>query len=179
MLYSVYIPHIIHSSYLYDTHVKNRLWLPVDSQHFSAGEEDVPPGEGAYEGDGQIHASMEEVFVFGFGVVVFWNFKGEETEKKWIEQHILPHKQVLGLKHNAECIESACDEMGFCYGDAFRWRRDVVELHTRDAGEKLAVSFAVAKSSNLSIYEVSLARNIQQVVVHSVLSNGYRSAILE
>lgn len=117
--------------------------------------------------------------MFGFGVVVFWNFKGEETEKKWIEQHILPHKQVLGLKHNAECIESACDEMGFCYGDAFRWRRDVVELHTRDAGEKLAVSFAVAKSSNLSIYEVSLARNIQQVVVHSVLSNGYRSAILE
>jgi len=131
-----------------------RLWLPVDSHHFSAGEEDVPPGEGAYaEGDGQIHASMPEVFVFGFGAVVFWNFKGEDTEKQWIEQHLTSNKEVLGLKHNPDAIESACDEMGFCYGDTFRWHRDVVQLQTRDAGEKLAVSFAVAKSANLSIYE--------------------------
>ena len=41
-----------------------RLWLPVDSHHFSAGEEDVPPGEGAYaDGDGQIHASMPGMYV--------------------------------------------------------------------------------------------------------------------
>ena len=97
---------------------------------------------------------MPEVFVFGFGAVVFWNFKGEETEKQWMEQHLLSHKEVLGLKHNAESIESACDEMGFRYGSTeMRWHRDVVELQTRDAGEKLAVSFAVAKSANLSIYE--------------------------
>ena len=58
-----------------------RLWLPIeedhkDSLHFSGGEEDVPAlptGEGAYaDGGGEIHASMPEVFVFGFGAVVFW-----------------------------------------------------------------------------------------------------------
>ena len=42
-----------------------RLWLPVDSHHFSGGEDDVPAGGGEYtegaEGDGQIHASMPEV----------------------------------------------------------------------------------------------------------------------
>jgi len=123
----------------------------------------VPTGEGAYaEGEGEIHASMPEVFVFGFGAVVFWNFKGEETEKQWMEQHLSPHKEVLGLKHNREGIESAYDEMGFCYGDSFRWHRDVVTLKTRDAGEKLAVSFAVGKSANLSIYEWRMEQAIER-----------------
>ena len=139
-----------------------RLWLPIDSVH-SFSEEDVPAGEGAYaEGDGQIHASMPEVFVFGFGAVVFWNFKDESSEKQWMEQHLFPRKEVLGLKHNLKSIERACDEMGFCYGDKFGWHRDVVQLRTRDAGEKLAVSFAFAKSANLSIYEWRLEQAIQR-----------------
>lgn len=140
-----------------------RMWLPIDSLQFSGGEEDVPAGEGAYaDGEGEIHASMPEVFVFGFGAVVFWNFKDGGAEKKWMEQHLLHHKDVLGLKHNAESIEEACDEMGFCYSEKFSWHRDVVQLHTRDAGEKMAVSFAFAKSANLSIYEWRLAQAIQR-----------------
>ena len=148
-----------------------RLWLPIeedhkDSLHFSGGEEDVPAlptGEGAYaDGGGEIHASMPEVFVFGFGAVVFWNFKDGRAEKQWMEQHLFPQKEVLGLKHNAESIEEACDEMGFCYGEKFSWHRDVVQLHTRDAGEKMAVSFAFAKSANLSIYEWRLEQAIQR-----------------
>jgi len=138
-----------------------RLWLPIDSMHFSGGEEDVPVGEGAYaDGEGEIHASMEEVFVFGFGAVVFWNFKDIEAEKQWMEQYLFPLTEVLGLKHNVESIESACDEMGFCYSEKFSWHRDVVQLHTRDAGEKMAVSFAFAKSANLSIYEWRLEQAI-------------------
>ena len=105
---------------------------------------------------------MPEVFVFGFGAVVFWNFKDKDAEKQWMEQHLFPHKEVLGLKHNVESIESACDEMGFCYGEKFGWYRDVVQLRTRDAGEKLAVSFAFAKSANLSIYEWRLEQAIQR-----------------
>eukprot|EP00584_Thalassiosira_punctigera_P025739 CAMPEP_0172557830 /NCGR_PEP_ID=MMETSP1067-20121228/75579_1 /TAXON_ID=265564 ORGANISM="Thalassiosira punctigera, Strain Tpunct2005C2" /NCGR_SAMPLE_ID=MMETSP1067 /ASSEMBLY_ACC=CAM_ASM_000444 /LENGTH=402 /DNA_ID=CAMNT_0013347023 /DNA_START=80 /DNA_END=1288 /DNA_ORIENTATION=+ len=140
-----------------------RLWLPVESHLFSQGEEDAPAGGGGYaEGDGQIHASMPEVFVFGFGAVVFWNFKDEDSEKQWMEQHLFPRKEVLGLRHNAESIESACDEMGLCYGEAFKWHRDVVHLQTRDAGEKLAVSFAVAKSANLSIYEWRMEQAIRR-----------------
>jgi len=130
-----------------------RLWLPVDDNHmFSAGEEEqLPPGEDNNIGQNTC-PSMPEVFVFSFGAVVFWNFKNEETEKLWMEKNLY-YKEVVGLKHNAESIDSACDELGFCYSDTFRWHRDVVELQTRDAGEKLAVSFAVAKSANLSILE--------------------------
>lgn len=59
-------------------------------------------------------------------------------------------------------IENACDEMGFCYGEVFKWHRDVVQLQTRDPSEKLAVSFAVAKSANLSIYESKLEKAIER-----------------
>jgi uncharacterized Rmd1/YagE family protein len=112
-----------------------RLWLPLDAVQISGAEENVPAGGGEYaDGDGEIHASMPEVFVFGFGAVVFWNFRGEDAERQWMEQHLF-RDEVIGLKHNAESIESACDEMGFCYGDSFRWHRDVVQLQTRDAGE--------------------------------------------
>ena len=109
-------------------------------------------GGGEEEEEGEIHASMPEVFVFGFGVVVFWNFADETAEKAWMDDHPIPHG-VLGLRHNPESIEAAHNEMGFCYGETFRWRRDVVQLRTRDAGEKMAVSFAFAKSTNLSAYE--------------------------
>jgi len=140
-----------------------RLWLPVESLHLSGNEENPPTGGGGYaEGDGEIHASMPEVFVFAFGAVVFWNFAGEDAERAWMEQHLFQHKDAVGLRHSAESIESANDEMGFCYGDSFKWHRDVVQLQTRDAGEKLAVSFAVAKSANLSIYEWRLDQAIQR-----------------
>ena len=117
----------------------------------------------------EIHASMPEVFVFGFGAIVFWNFADETSEKEWINQHISPHTDALGLKHNIESIDTACDEMGFCYGDSFRWRRDVVQLHTKDAGEKMAVSFAFAKSANLSIYEWRLEQAVSKVVLRNII----------
>ena len=116
-----------------------RLWLPQgeDNVQFSGEEQNVPSGGGAYDaGDGEIHASMPEVFVFGFGAVVFWNFGGEDTERNWMEQHLYSREDLIGLRHNAESIESACDEMAFCYGDDFKWHRDVVQLQTRDAGER-------------------------------------------
>jgi uncharacterized Rmd1/YagE family protein len=162
-----------------------RLWLPVSDGDAGAvvrGDDpqsklDNPPRfpsasaslrvegeeeEGGYdEGEGEIHASMPEVFVFGFGVVVFWNFADESAEKAWMERHLVPH-DVLGLRHNPESIVAARDEMGFCYGETFRWRRDVVQLRTRDAGEKMAVSFAFAKSANLSAYEWRMEQAVRR-----------------
>lgn len=153
-----------------------RLWLPVNSDVNTSSS--IPTatsttslvgGEGGYDTNNQnsneIHASMPEVFVFGFGAVVFWNFTDETSEKSWINRHISPHIDALGLKHNIESIGTACDEMGFCYGDSFRWRRDVVQLYTKDAGEKMAVSFAFAKSANLSIYEWRLEQAVSKGVL--------------
>jgi uncharacterized Rmd1/YagE family protein len=96
---------------------------------------------------------MPEVFIFGFGAVVFWNFDDESSEFAWMAHNLVPHDDVLGHRHNIECINTARDVMGFRYGEVFRWKRDVVQLRTRDAGEKMAVSFALSKSANISIYE--------------------------
>ena len=162
-----------------------RLWLPVTTngvKHNNNNSSSIPTatsttslvgGEGGYDtnniNSNEIHASMPEVFVFGFGAIVFWNFADETSEKEWINQHISPHTDALGLKHNIESIDTACDEMGFCYGDSFRWRRDVVQLHTKDAGEKMAVSFAFAKSANLSIYEWRLEQAVSKVVLRNII----------
>lgn len=138
-----------------------RLWLP-NLNMVSGGEENAPIGGQEYEGEGEIDASMPEVFIFSFGAAVFWNFPGEEAELQFMQKHLFPHADLIGLRHNAEIIENASDEMGFCYGEVFKWHRDVVQLQTRDASEKLAVSFAVAKSANLSIYEAKLEKAIER-----------------
>ncbi len=161
---------------LYDT---IRLWQPVHNLVSGGEDNNVPSGGQEYlegESEGQIDASMPEVFIFGFGAVVFWNFPGEEEEIKFMENHLLLHEDLVGLRHSRQSIENACDEMGFCYGDTFRWHRDVVQLQTRDASEKLAVSFAVAKSSTLAIYESKLESAIdrnhqipEQMAIHGEL----------
>ncbi|KAL7493034.1 hypothetical protein ACHAWT_002344 [Skeletonema menzelii] len=138
-----------------------RLWLP-NLNLVSGGEENAPSGGQEYDGEGEIDASMPEVFIFGSGAVVFWNFPGAEAELKFMQKHLFSHEDLIGLKHDAESIDNANDEMGFCYGEAFKWHRDVVQLQTRDASEKLAVSFAVAKSANLSIYEAKLEKAIER-----------------
>eukprot|EP00985_Skeletonema_marinoi_P005698 scaffold2476_cov99-Skeletonema_marinoi.AAC.3 len=138
-----------------------RLWLPTLNL-VSGGEENAPSGGQEYDGKGEIDASMPEVFLFSSGAVVFWNFPGEEAELQFMQKHLFSHEDLIGLKYNAESIDNANDEMGFCYGDVFKWHRDVVQLQTRDASEKLAVSFAVAKSANLSIYEAKLEKAIER-----------------
>jgi uncharacterized Rmd1/YagE family protein len=58
--------------------------------------------------------------------------------------------------------ENAEDDMAFKYGDKFTIKRDVASLSTRESGERLAVSFALAKSSLLSIYEWRVQRTIER-----------------
>ena len=115
-----------------------RLWLPVSNGQFIGDEQNVPSGGGEYAVSGrEIDASMPEVFVFGFGAVVFWNFHGEDIERNWMEEHLYTQEGLIGNRHNIEGIDSARDEMAFCYGDKFKWHRDVVQLQTRDAGETM------------------------------------------
>jgi uncharacterized Rmd1/YagE family protein len=72
------------------------------------------------------------------------------------------HLDACGVLHKPSAAENASDEMAFVYGEqsAFKW--DVATLSTRESGEKLAISFALAKSSLLSIYEWRLQRTIDR-----------------
>lgn len=107
-------------------------------------------------------AAMPEVHIFSFGAVVFWNFFNDKQEEKWMDKHILCRLDLCGSLHNASAAENASDEIAFVYGETSSFKWDVVSLSTKESGEKLAVSFALAKSSLLSIYEWRLQRTIDR-----------------
>jgi uncharacterized Rmd1/YagE family protein len=110
-------------------------------------------------------ATRPEVFLFSFGAAVFWNFPSEQVEIGWLRENVLePFPEAVGDDHTDEEIEAAKDEMAFVYGvdKQFNLRRDVANLETRETGEKLAVSFALAKSSLLSVYEERVQKTIDR-----------------
>ncbi|GAX16982.1 hypothetical protein FisN_5Hh361 [Fistulifera solaris] len=105
--------------------------------------------------------AMPELYLFSFGAAVFWNFPSDEYEKEWMTKHLLEDlSDYCGDSYSDAEIESAQDSISFQYGDKYSIKRDVCVLSTRDSGEKLAVSFALAKSSLLSLYEL----RVQQVI---------------
>lgn len=123
-------------------------------------EDEGEDGEG---GGIDMEAAKPEIYVFSFGVVIFYNFPSQEFEEKWLDENILGRfPDCYGHKLVAEEVESASDEMAFIYGEKFTLRRDVATLATRESGEKLAVAFALAKSSLLSVYEERVQKTIER-----------------
>jgi uncharacterized Rmd1/YagE family protein len=108
-----------------------------------------------------------EVFIFSFGAVVLFNFPTEQSELEWMQAHLFSSScdspagtSVYGTRHDPRAIESACDDFEFEYGEVFSLKHDICCFMTREPGEKLAVAFALAKSSLLSIYEWTLEQTI-------------------
>lgn len=105
--------------------------------------------------------AMPEIYLFSFGAAVFWNFPSDEYEKEWMTKNLFEDlSDFCGDAYSDAEIESAQDSISFQYGEKYVIKRDVCILSTRDSGEKLAVSFALAKSSLLSLYEL----RVQQVI---------------
>lgn len=121
-----------------------------------------------YNNDGLqqlLPVETREIFIFSFGAVVFFNFSNPEKESQWMQTYLfssssLEKEHVYGTRHDVRAIESACDDMEFNYGETFSLKHDMCCFMSREPGEKLAVSFALAKSSLLSIYEWTLEQTI-------------------
>jgi len=121
-------------------------------------------------------ASTPEVYIFSFGAVVFWNFENDDHEKIWMSQNLFDVEggddvgedededegEAIGQQNPPDAVESANDEMAFMYGTSFHIHRDIVQLQTVEYGEKLALSFSLAKSANLSIFEWRLDQVIER-----------------
>lgn len=121
--------------------------------------------EGGEAGAIDMSAAMPEIYLFRFGVCVFWNFPNEDYEIDWMRKTLLGEMEdCCGDLYEQDEIDSAMDDVAFHYGppsdSKFTIKQDVCLLSTRDPGEKLAVSFALAKSSLLSLYEL----RVQQVI---------------
>ena len=125
-------------------------------------------------------AVLPEVYVFSFGAVVFWNFPNDEAELHWLKDKLLTPflSDCRGDDFTDEEIESATDDMGFrllqptpttpdanqanAAVNKFVLQRDIATLTTLEYGERLAISFAIAKSSLLSIYELRVQQTIER-----------------
>ncbi len=94
----------------------------------------------------------KDVFCFSFGVVVFWGFSAEE-EISFLAEIKDFEKEPIS-KHEV-------DEFSFSYGDKMRIEEDEILLPKKDALTKLAISFAIAQSVKLTIFEDTILRTIE------------------
>ncbi len=121
--------------------------------------------------------TTSEIYIFSFGAIVFWNFHDKESEEAWMKKYIFGvnlrlNNQVedyddddddaIGEAIHEDAIENAYDDMKFTYGPNYQIKHGIVVLLTHEYGEKLALSFALAKSAMLSIFEWRLDQAIER-----------------
>nr|CCA16505.1 conserved hypothetical protein [Albugo laibachii Nc14] len=100
------------------------------------------------------NASKEQksAFIFATGSFVFWGFSIEEEEA--FVQTIKPF--CIGLFKQVQAID-----MLFAFSDTSRIEKDSILLCSDSATEKLAISFAMAQSTKLDVFEQRVEDRIQ------------------
>lgn len=93
-----------------------------------------------------------DIFYFPFGIIVFWGFTDtEELEQldlvKKFEREPLPKVEM--------------DEFTFVYGNKMDIQEDEVVLQKKDPTLKLSISYAMAQSVKLTVFEETIARTIE------------------
>lgn len=92
------------------------------------------------------------IFYFQYGVTVFWGFSLEEEV------------QILGNLRKVErdsLGKQEEDEFLFGYGETMGVRDDEITLPTKDALVKLSISFAIAQSVKLTVFEEAITRTVE------------------
>lgn len=128
------------------------------------------PKRGSITDDGNISPRLsdvynQEIFVFEFGAVVFWGFaKGEEKYMLDIVRDFVKDKMIDDIEY-----ESSEDDMAFILSlESSSFSRisvanDVITLpETTTPNQRLAVSFAIAQSSIISIFENRIERKVEE-----------------
>jgi uncharacterized Rmd1/YagE family protein len=106
--------------------------------------------------------ATSEIFVFDFGVAVFWGVQRNE-EKTLLE--IFRSFAVKGLVHPLEFTKVE-DDMAFVtspVAETITISNDVVTIPDGcSPKQRLAVSFAIAQSTMLAIFEARIERKIEE-----------------
>ncbi len=106
-------------------------------------------------------ANQHEIFVFEFGAIVFWGYhRGEEEDIKNILKMFIDEKKIL-LDEEEKLSQ---DDMAFIVSEDFNEvsiANDVISLPaTSGVKDRLAVSFAIAQSAVLSLFEARIERRV-------------------
>lgn len=113
--------------------------------------------------ENSIHSYNEtaNVFCFSFGCVVLWGL--ERNDERGIVSGLMDDPAVRsGATSAAERVE-AHDTLLFCSGPSYCCKNDVIRLASDEPLEKLSLSYALAQSAKLFVWEARVDVTINQV----------------
>lgn len=94
-----------------------------------------------------------DIFYFPYGVVIFWGCSEEEEKESlaWLKQF-----------EEESLAKPELDEFRFDYADKMSIEEDEIFLKKKDPISKLAVSYAIAQSVKLTVFEEAIAKTVAQ-----------------
>ncbi|KAG2506949.1 hypothetical protein BBO99_00009188 [Phytophthora kernoviae] len=96
---------------------------------------------------------QKDAFYFATGCAVFWGLTRAEEQA---------HLMALGTFSVGPVKQVEVEDMDYMYGDASIICNDAITLSSNRASEKLAVSFAMAQSSKLDVFEERVEDTIRE-----------------
>ena len=105
-----------------------------------------------------VHAQVKEakqvkgdIFYFSYGVVVFWGFTQEEE---------LDHLKFLKEFEKEPHHKPEIDEFTFALGESMKIEEDEIILQNKSPLTKLSISYGIAQSVKLTIFEETIQKTI-------------------
>ncbi|TMW66020.1 hypothetical protein Poli38472_003785 [Pythium oligandrum] len=96
---------------------------------------------------------QKDVFYFGTGCTVFWGLTRAEEQA---------HLRALMAFSVGPVKQVEVEDMDYTYGESSRIFNDAITLESNRASEKLAISFAMAQSAKLDVFEERVEETIQK-----------------
>ncbi len=93
-----------------------------------------------------------DIFYFPYGVVVFWGFTVTEEAENLV---------ILKKFEKDSLTKIEVDEFTFAFGTKMEIHEDEVVLNKKDPTLKLAISYAMAQSVKLTVFEETIARTVE------------------
>jgi len=104
-----------------------------------------------------------EIFYFSYGAIVFWGLTVEEEQKVLLE---------VKSFQDASLPIPEFDELTYSYGSPFKIHQDDITLQTPSPMTKLAISYGIAQSVKLTVFENSIRNTIEKT--RSLPENLYK-----
>ncbi|TMW66021.1 hypothetical protein Poli38472_003786 [Pythium oligandrum] len=96
---------------------------------------------------------QKDVFYFGTGCTVFWGLTRAEEQA---------HLRTLTTFSVGPVKQVEVEDMDYTYGESSHIFNDSITLESNRASEKLAISFAMAQSAKLDVFEERVEETIQK-----------------
>ncbi|TDH73210.1 hypothetical protein CCR75_000524 [Bremia lactucae] len=107
----------------------------------------------AIDHEGGLPYQQKDAFYFATGCAVFWGLTRAEEQA---------HLVALSSFSVGPVKQVEVEDMDYTYGDASSICNDAITLRSNRASEKLAISFAMAQSSKLDVFEERVEETIRE-----------------